>query len=166
MIETQIYPLTGFSFSVSVGGSSSIMGKAQNLSDASFQEVSGISVEIPFEPLQEGGENRFAHRLPLPPKYPNLVLKRGVVSLPSELSDWCSKTVESGFVQSIELRDVVVMLLNEMFIPVRSWTFFKAYPVKWDFSSLNSTKNELFIESIELAYQYFSEQNMAQKILK
>ena len=44
-----------------------------------FQEVSGLSFEVETEELKEGGENRFVYKLPKRTKYPNLVLKRGLL---------------------------------------------------------------------------------------
>ena len=43
-----------------------------------FSECSGLSAEYEILEYQEGGENRFVHRLRGRVKYPNLVLKRGV----------------------------------------------------------------------------------------
>ena len=66
------YPPVGFHFRVVFEGP---FGDA----DMRFQNVSGLSAEIGTETLEEGGENRFSHRLPTTPKYPNLVLKRGML---------------------------------------------------------------------------------------
>jgi phage tail-like protein len=46
------------------------------------------------------------------------------------------------------------MLLNERSIPVATWSFSNAYPVHWEIESLNSMKNEVAIEKIELSYSY------------
>ena len=45
---------------------------------ATFQEVSGLSIEIEVEEFAEGGENTFLHQVPVRSKFPNLVLKRGM----------------------------------------------------------------------------------------
>ena len=68
------YPPVGFHFRVEFG----LDGAGDQ--DSRFQEVGGLSAELGTEELQEGGENRFVHRLPTLPKYGNLVLKRGLLT--------------------------------------------------------------------------------------
>ena len=55
-----------------------ITGSGTSVPDAAFQEVGGLEAEIEIETVVEGGENRFAHRLPKPVRHPNLTLKRGL----------------------------------------------------------------------------------------
>ena len=123
--------------------------------DAAFQEVSGLTKEMQVEEVVCGGENRFKYRLPNGTTFPNLVLKRGVIAGGSPLLTWCKKTLGGGLSLPITTQNVQVVLLNEKGQTCMSWTFYKAYPVKWAASDLNSEKNEILIETIELAYQYF-----------
>jgi len=51
--------------------------------------------------------------------------------------------------------EVLVFLLNEKHEPLSSWTFTRAWPVKWQISDLKSTGSEVVIETLELAYAYF-----------
>lgn len=124
--------------------------------DTSFQEVSGLSKEMNTEDIVGGGENRFKYRLPTTTVFQNLVLKRGVSKKDSPLLTWCSDTLEDGFTKAITPKDIHVKLLNSKGNPCMAWNFMKAYPVKWSGAELNSEKNALFIETIELAYQYFT----------
>ena len=55
----------------------------------------------------------------------------------------------------IVTRALEVSLLNARGMPIRSWTFDNAYPVKWQVGDFNSTKNEVAIETIELCYSSF-----------
>lgn len=142
------YPITGFYFKLSFP---SVSDKA----DTSFKEVSGLNVEMGVEEITEGGENRFKHRLPTGAKYQNVVLKRGITSLVSPLSDWCKSTITGGLSDPLVPQTVLLSLLNDSGSPVKSWNFINAWPVKWDFSSLNSMNNEILIESLELTYDYF-----------
>jgi phage tail-like protein len=41
-------------------------------------------------------------------------------------------------------------------VPLVTWNFFKAYPVKWANSDLKSTDNAVLVETLELAYQYYT----------
>lgn len=142
------YPLPAFYFRVSFAATS---GNA----DTSFQEVSGISTELETEDLNEGGENRYVHRLPKSLKHQKLVLKRGVAEIDSPLIEWCGDVLDGAFIKPIETMTVEVALMNEEGEPVRVWSFINAYPVSWEVEGFNATKNEIAIEKIELSYNYF-----------
>ncbi len=120
--------------------------------DMAFQEVTGLEVEMETQPVIEGGENRFVHKLPKSIKHPNLVLKRGIADRTSSLTLWCQDVLEMDFAKDIVPRDVVVGLCNATGIPIRTWSIGNAYPVKWNVSSFNAMKNEIAIESMEFVY--------------
>lgn len=143
------YPPVGFYFKLSFTGVNSVV-------DYAFQEVSGLTMEMGFEEITEGGENRFKHKLPTGAKHSNLILKRGMVTTSdSQLATWCSDTVLSDLSATITPKTVNVMLLDPDAKPIIIWNFFNAWPVKWNFSDLDSAKGEIVIESIEFAYSYF-----------
>ena len=83
------------------------------------------------------------------------MLKRGLAPLTSEILNWCLRNVNS-LETSVEVKNVVVTLMGNNFIPVMSWTFYNAIPVKWAVSEFNATKSELAIETIELKYSKMS----------
>jgi|SRR5690625_366588 len=116
-----------------------------------FQEVSGLTATVGTMTYEEGGENRFVHRLPERVTYENLVLKRGVLK-GSALIGWFKRAVEA---YQFEPRGVLVTLLNEEHDPLESWSVINAYPVKWSISSFDAEKNEVAVETVELAFQYF-----------
>src|SRR2546423_11216984 len=91
--------------------------------DASFQEVSGIRVQSGTEAVREGGVNQFVHRLPKPPTYSNLTLKRGVVVAASPLATWVAATLGSLLTNPITPRDLFVILRNENGNPLILWKF-------------------------------------------
>ncbi len=141
------YPPVGFHFLVRFEGIFSTFG----VPDIGFQEISGLNTEIGIEEYREGGENRFAHRLPNPVSYQNLVLKRGLL-FNSQLSRQFKDAVE-GF--QFEPGDATVILLNDLHLPIQAWNFVNAWPVKWSFEGLNAQDSSIVIESIELSYQYY-----------
>jgi len=119
--------------------------------DVRFQDVSGLSAEMGIEEIQEGGENRFTHRLPARAKYSNLILKRAML-IDSGLIKWFKDAIENfEFAPST----VQVTLLDNTHEPIVVWNFIKAYPVKWTVSDLKATENAIAVDTIELAYQYF-----------
>lgn len=163
---SQYYPPVGFHFEVRILDSYEAVGTSLGMAgitpkvDGSFQEVSGISVEMGFEELYEGGENRFVYKLPKSIKYSNLQLKRGLVSSVSALGEWCKETFEIGFNQPVITKHVLVNLLNEENHPLMGWIFIGAYPVKWSVSNFNAENSSIVIESLELAYRRFEQVNI------
>jgi len=137
------YPPLGFHFKVEFA---SFPGEFE------FQSVSGLTVSVDTEEIAEGGENRFKHKVPVRSKYPNLVLKRGLL-VNSEIIDWCRNALEN-FV--FEPTNLIVKLLNEEHQPLLSWNVVHVYPVKWSVSDFNAEENKLVIETLELTYNYFN----------
>ena len=142
------YPPVGFHFKVEFTGVSG----ADN--DTRWQEVSGLNVELGIEEFKEGGENRFPHKFPNPAKYTNLVLKRGMLSN-SQLIQWFKDAVESF---QFKPANITVKLLDENHKPLVTWNIVKAYPIKWTTSDFKAMENSLVVESVELAYNYFTKQ--------
>ena len=111
------YPPVGFYFSVQFADKSNF-GNA----DTMFQSVSGLSVEMETMDVVEGGENRFKHKLPVSTRYPNLVLKRGMVT-DSGLLKWCRQAMEDFEFTPLNLN---IMLLNNEGKPLKTWKIEKA----------------------------------------
>lgn len=121
--------------------------------DIRFQEVANLAAELGIEEVVEGGENRFSHRLPARAKYSNLVLKRGLLS-DSKLIEWCRDAIENF---EFSPATVNVTLLNEKHEPVsETLSFVRAWPVKWSVTDFKAQENAIVVESIELAYNYFT----------
>lgn len=109
---------------------------------------SGLDVEA----VVEGGENRFVHQLPKPAKNPNLKLKRALTDYNSDLVKWVQASIERDLAKRIEPKDLTISLLDAEGDPVASWSLTNAYPVKWQVGGFDAMKNELALETIELAY--------------
>jgi phage tail-like protein len=140
------YPPVGFHFKVEVTGCSNDL-------DVRFTDVSGLSVEMGTEEVAEGGENRFIQKYPTRTKYPELVLKRGLVLPDSGIWTWAKKCLEDYV---IEPRSIFIKLLNEAHEPLMTWNVVGAYPTKWAVSDLGASNNAVVIESLQLFYQYFT----------
>lgn len=148
-MEDELHLPTAFAFAVGIGKSGVSSG-----TDNSFQEVSGIEQKIEIQPVREGGENRFEYQLPNGVKQQPLVLKRGVADAASPLIKWCTRVLGDGLLNPIALQNVQICLLDAEREPLRVWWLYNAYPVKWSVDPFSSTKNDVAIENIELAYQY------------
>lgn len=140
------YPPVAFHFKVEV------LDLPPNEGDARFSEVSGLSMEMSTEEVAEGGENRFLQKYPVRAKYPELVLKRGLL-LSSEVVSWIQRCIQD---LHIELKDIDVKLLNEEHQPLLTWHVRGAYPTKWSASDLGATSNAVVVETLQLYYQYFT----------
>lgn len=138
------YPPVGFHFKVEFVG-------IGNDNDVRFQSVGGLSVEYDTESFKEGGENRFEHKLPVRTKYPDLTLKRGMLT-DSKVIEWCMKAFKN---REFQLAHVIVMLMNENHEALKRWEFVDAWPKKWSVSDFNAQENSLVIESLDLSYKYF-----------
>jgi phage tail-like protein len=140
------YPPVSFHFRVE------FTNAASGDTDMQFQEISGLKAELGVEELPVGGENMFTYKLPGRAKYGNLILKRGMLSN-SGLIDWFKKAIENFEFSPV---DINVHLLDENHEPCATWAFLQAYPVKWSISDFKASENALAIETIELAYQFFT----------
>jgi phage tail-like protein len=140
------YPPVAFHFKVEV------LGLPPNDHDARFTEVGGLSVELGTEEIAEGGENRFLQKYPTRAKYPDLVLKRGLL-LRSEVLAWVRRCIED---EQIEPKNVDVKLLNDNHEPLLTWHVVNAFPTKWAVADLNASGNAVVIETLQLSYQYFT----------
>ena len=140
------YPPVGFHFKVEV---QDLPAKED---DVKFTEVSGLSVEMGTEEIAEGGENRFIQKYPTRTKYPELVLKRGLL-VNSEMLTWIRQCLED---YNIQPKDIFIKLLNEKHQPLLTWNVVKAYPTKWAVSDLNASNNAVAIETLQLFYQNFT----------
>lgn len=138
-------PQPGFHFSV-------VFELPQFPSDIRFQEVSGLSVSTEFEALSEGGENRFTHQLPAKLNYGDITLKRGT-PLGSGVSYWARKALEDF---EYKPANVMISLLNEQHIPLYNWYVVNAIPKRLEISDFSAMRSEIVIETLVLAYHYFT----------
>jgi phage tail-like protein len=119
--------------------------------DVRFRDVSGLTMELEEQSFNEGGENRFSHKLPVRGRYPDLVLKRGLL-VDSGLRKWVLDAVHNLVIQPVT---VWVTLLDETHAPLQTYTVVGAWPKKWVISDFSAESSEIVIETLELAYQYF-----------
>lgn len=133
------YPLSVFHFQVEWGGTR-----------IGFTEVSGLTIELQTIDYREGSSLEYhVTKMPGIPQFSNIVLKRGVFRADNEFFQWLN-TVRMN---KIERRDLTISLLNEEHEPVMVWKVKEAWPSKVEGPTLNSTGNEVAIETIELCHE-------------
>lgn len=125
----------------------------EGINVAQFSEVNGLQIEIETESYREGGKNDFVYNFPKGIKYQPLVLKRGITDV-DELWKWY-KEVRDGKIA----RKNVTIRMYKSYKDMKakdakwSWTFQKAYPIKWTGPALKADSNTIAFESIELVHQ-------------
>jgi phage tail-like protein len=124
------------------------LGVVPNPIDLRFQRVSGLSASISTVTVREGGQQLYTHRLPDMVSYGNLVLERGFM-VGSPLN------IEFNVVFSLMKfapSNVMITLLNEDAVPIAGWMFVQAFPVRWATADLDASRDEVLIDTLELAY--------------
>ena len=122
--------------------------QVDGLTQAVFTEVSGLSMEMAVEDVEEGGMNGFVHKLPGRCKTTNLTLKRGLTNS-NDFLKW-SNEVSVG---KINKKNISVILYNLDGTESMRWTFEKAYPVKWSGPQFKADDNAVAVETVELAHE-------------
>ncbi len=139
------YPLSKFHFRVEWGGT-----------NIGFTEVSGLDVETEVIEYRQGASPEYSKiKMPGMQKYANITLKRGSFKSDNEYFKWWN-TVK---LNTIERRDITIMLLNEEHDPVIIWKVKNAWPVKIQPTDLKADGNEVAIESMELVHEGLTIQN-------
>jgi phage tail-like protein len=121
------------------------------LTSVSFSKCSGLAADVGVEEYLEGGENRFAHRLPSRASFPNLVLTQGA-GPSTELWSWFSEYLVRG---AVDPRDGQVSLMSTVegdLVPVRVWGFRRGWPVKLTGPDLDAQSVAVAVESVEIAH--------------
>jgi phage tail-like protein len=134
----------GFRFGVSFFVDASM----RNPVDLRFQRVSGLSASIQIKTHAEGGQNLYAHRLPEPVTYGNLVLERSMEVKSPLIDQFVVAMSQFKFTPS----NVQVRLLNADKAPIAAWMFISAFPVQLSTSELDAGQEGIIIDTMELAY--------------
>lgn len=139
-------------------GSGTVMGSFP------FRSCSGLKSEASVVELEEGGFNGTTRKLIGRTKYPNIVLKQGLCTPNSEL--W--KLRQSYMNDSAKAADAKGKDSKGRQTPNRisgtitqlgpngaeaKWLFVSGWVCKWEGPDLDATKNEVSIETIEIAHE-------------
>ena len=117
----------------------------------SFKSVSGLGGEVEVIEYRAGADPiSLTRKLPGRVRYPNVILKRGLTTS-HDLWDWW-QTVVNG---SVERRSVLITLLDDSRNAMLRWHLREAWIAKFEAPEFDASKNEVAIESIELAHEGF-----------
>jgi phage tail-like protein len=131
-------PYRSFSFLVEIDG----------ITQAGFQECSGLDSSTGSIDYREGDDGRAPRKIAGMNTFSPISLKRGITDS-DELWKW-RKTVADG---KAERRNGSVVLLDEKGEAKIRWSFRNAWPSKWTGPAFNASGNAIAIESLEITHE-------------
>jgi phage tail-like protein len=123
-----------------------------------FLEASGLEVEVDVFEVKEGGQNFFVHKFPGRFSFPNITVKRGVTT-DNGLIAWIDASAAGAFEKNgnkLKRTTVALVLTTSKGLPLRTWTFYDAFPVKWSGPNFTADSDDYLVEELEIAHHGFS----------
>ncbi|MAZ73786.1 MAG: hypothetical protein CMC70_11650 [Flavobacteriaceae bacterium] len=128
-----------------------VMFEGRSDMHSSFQEVSGLKLELGIAELQEDRDTNFIHAVPTKPTYSNLILKRCLEPNPA-LNSWCKDAFENF---NVDPKNIRISVLGTARTALVSWEVQGVYPISWELVKMDHSSNEPAIETMELKYRNF-----------
>lgn len=122
-----------------------------------FQEVSGLRIDVSVEEYVEGGQNAYVHQLPGVMRWPNLTFKRGLVQSDA-LFAWVQKSSGEGFAgadNKLTRATGAVTVLNQQGKRLRAWEVQGVFAVSWSGPQLAADAEDPLTETLEVAHNGF-----------
>jgi phage tail-like protein len=135
---SRVDPYRSYRFLVEVDG----------ITQAGFQEVSGLESSTDTIDYREGSDPSHLRKLPGLNKFTAITLKRGITDS-DELWKWRA-TVTDG---KIMRKSGSIILLDDGGQEKLRWNFFNAWPSKWTGPAFNSTSSAVAVETLELTHE-------------
>ena len=133
-----LQPYRNFRFQVEIG----------DLEAGGFSEVTGFDATFDVVEYREGDYEITPMKMPGLMKYGNITLKQGVADN-TVLYDWLMSTLNG----EIDLKTIIISLLDESGQVGPQWQVINAWPVKYTAPDFNATSSEVAFESIEFAHE-------------
>ena len=146
-------PVRSFNFLVALVDSSQtgVLAALRNIASIAlggFSECSGLEGTLQVYDHPEGGGNDTTLHFPTRMSWSNIRLRRGV-TLSDELWNW-----HYDFVQGRgRRRDGIIVLENELRMPIKVWQFSRGIPTKWTGPALDAAQSRVAIEELEITHE-------------
>lgn len=137
-------PYPSFNFLIEIEGISDD-GRAVR---GAFSEVSGLEAEVSIIEYRNGNEDITVRKLPGLKKFPNIVLKRGLIG---DETLW--KWIRTALDGKVKRADGAIILLDESRQEVMRWCFRRGWPCKWTGPTLGAKNNEVAMETLEICHE-------------
>lgn len=131
-------PYRGFKFRVVIDG----------IDEAGFRECTGLDTSTDPVDYREGTDPNHVRKLPGLNKYAPITLKRGITDSLA-LWNWRQSVLDG----KAELKNVSIILMNEVGDTKWTWNLRNAWPSKWTGPGFNATSNEVAIETLEIVHE-------------
>lgn len=126
----------------------------EGVQEAFFRSCGGLKSEAEVVSVQEGGLNTCEHKLIGRTKLPNIVLKQGFAN--SFLWEKRLQFVNDDPGTPLQRFNGTIIQFGPGGKRAHSWQFKKAWVRKWEGPDFDASKNEISIESIEIAHEGLS----------
>jgi phage tail-like protein len=133
---------SSFRFTVAIDG----------ISYGAFTEFTLPSLTMETEEIKEGGQNSFSHKLPIRVTVGSATLRHGVAT-DFSLLGWYMDMLRGDIAAAT--RQVTVVMYDVSYLPLMTWSFRNAYPVKWGGPSFKSDSSSVAIEELEFVHHGF-----------
>ncbi len=138
MAAGRVDPYRSYNFLVEIDG----------ITQAGFQEVSGLDSSTDPVDYREGADPNHVRKLTGLNKFTPITLKRGITDS-DELWKW-RDTVVNG---KPERKNGSIILLDDTGAEKLRWNFFNAWPSKWTGPSFNATSTAVAVETLEITHE-------------
>ena len=121
-----------------------------NVEDNFFRSCTGLKSEAEVVELAEGGVNHTTHKLMGRTKFPNIVLKKGFAG--PTLWSLRKRFADAAGPEGLKRIDGVITQKGPNGTEAK-WQFMGGWVCKWEGPDFDASKNEISIESIEIAHE-------------
>ncbi|MEA2176337.1 MAG: hypothetical protein QOD00_3929 [Blastocatellia bacterium] len=118
------------------------------ISQASFQECSGLDTSTDVIDYRQGNDPQHARKLAGLNKYTPITLRRGITDS-DELWKWRQTAIDGN----PERKNGSIVLLDQTGKEQLRWNFIAAWPSKWTGPSFNAATSAVAIEALEITHE-------------
>jgi len=136
-------PFINFNFRVEIDG----------LEIFGFKEVDGLANETEVIEYKEGGVNNYTHKFVGQSKHSNITLKYGITNDKS-IYEWRKQVLSMNIAKAKRTGTIKVMSGKKV---LKRWSFYNAWPSKWEGPSFDALADAIAIDKLELAVERIEE---------
>jgi phage tail-like protein len=122
-----------------------------------FKECNLAGWETEVIEYREGGDNKSVRKLIGVTRYPNIVLKQGVL-FNSFFWDWAHEVATAKVTKNTRHSGAVVLCSDDGSEAMR-FTFERAWLCRWEGPTLKADQNEIAVEMLEIAHEGITKRN-------
>jgi phage tail-like protein len=126
-----------------------------------FKECNLAGWETEVIEYREGGDNMSVRKLIGVTRYPNIVLKRGVM-FQGSLWDWAQE-VAQGQVSGRTRRRGAIVICGDDGAEKARFTFDRGWPCRWEGPVLKAEQSEIALEVLEIAHEGITKRELTER---